>query len=51
MGDYKLIDGYPGLKQGWYKPDHVDYDLNEDVSINYMRPFFDKMMLFNLQGK
>ncbi|XP_052696726.1 arylsulfatase B-like [Crassostrea angulata] len=49
IGDYKLIDGYPGLHQGWYKPDHVGYDLNEDVSTNCMRPFFDKMMLFNLQ--
>ncbi|KAK3756617.1 hypothetical protein RRG08_045129 [Elysia crispata] len=24
FGDYKLIEGYPGLYQGWYKPDSVD---------------------------
>jgi len=24
MGDYKLIDGFPGLYEGWVKPDTVD---------------------------
>lgn len=51
MGDYKLVDGFPGFYQGWYKPDQVDYGLYEDVSTNYTRPFFDKVMLFNLKGK
>ncbi|XP_052697879.1 arylsulfatase B-like [Crassostrea angulata] len=27
MGDYKLIDGYPGAYQDWYKPDQVVSDL------------------------
>uniref|UniRef100_K1QM88 Arylsulfatase B n=1 Tax=Magallana gigas TaxID=29159 RepID=K1QM88_MAGGI len=49
MGDYKLIDGYPGAFQDWYKPDQVVSDLYEDVSLNDTRPFFDKMMLFNLK--
>lgn len=51
MGDYKLVDGFPGFYQGWYMPDQVDYGLYEDVSTNYTRPFFDKVMLFNLKGK
>lgn len=49
MGDYKLVDGFPGFYPGWYKPDQVDYGLYEDVSTNYTRPFFDKVMLFNLK--
>lgn len=49
MGDYKLIDGYPGLHQGWYKPDQVDFGLYEEVSKNNTYHIFDKMMLFNLQ--
>ena len=24
VGDYKLIEGYPGVYQSWYKPDSVD---------------------------
>uniref|UniRef100_K1Q0H9 Arylsulfatase J n=1 Tax=Magallana gigas TaxID=29159 RepID=K1Q0H9_MAGGI len=49
MGDYKLIDGYPGAYQDWYKPDQVVSDLYKNVSINHTRPFDDIMMLFNLK--
>jgi hypothetical protein len=46
MGDYKLIDGYPGQYQDWYKPDQVDDNYYSGVPVN----FTDKMMLFNLKG-
>jgi predicted DNA-binding ArsR family transcriptional regulator len=50
MGDYKLIDGYPGFYQGWYKPDQVDHSYYSNVPVNFTGPFADKMMLFNLKG-
>ncbi|XP_022329100.2 arylsulfatase B-like [Crassostrea virginica] len=49
MGDYKLIDGYPGFYQGWYKPDQVDHRHYEELTVNETRPFIDKLMLFNLK--
>ena len=50
MGDFKLIDGFPGFYQGWYKPDQVDHRHYEELTVNETRPFIDKMMLFNLKG-
>ncbi|XP_078326537.1 arylsulfatase B-like [Crassostrea virginica] len=49
MGDYKLISGYPGPYQGWYKPDQVDYRHYEESTLNEIRPFIDQIMLFNLK--
>ncbi|RUS68842.1 hypothetical protein EGW08_023395, partial [Elysia chlorotica] len=34
VGDYKLIEGFPGLYPGWYKPDSVDQGLN--ISTGYL---------------
>lgn len=30
MGDYKLIEGYGGLYDGWYKPASLPEDVPED---------------------
>ncbi|XP_061179842.1 arylsulfatase B-like [Saccostrea echinata] len=49
MGDYKLIDGYPGYYQGWYKPDQVVKENHEEAPANVTFPFADTMMLFNLK--
>lgn len=49
MGDYTLINSYPGFYRGWYRPDQEDYGLFEDVSINYK--IVDKNVLFNLKDK
>ncbi|XP_048753866.1 arylsulfatase B-like [Ostrea edulis] len=49
MGDYKLIDGYPGYYQDWYKPDQVEQSYYGDTPVNATQLFADKMMLFNLK--
>ncbi|XP_067685548.1 arylsulfatase B-like [Haliotis asinina] len=45
VGDYKLIDGYPGFYNDWYKPDHVTSNIN----INDIRYWTTKYQLFNLK--
>ncbi|XP_071094086.1 arylsulfatase B-like [Haliotis cracherodii] len=45
VGDYKLIDGYPGLYPGWYKPEQVTSELN----ITHIRDWANKYQLFNLK--
>ncbi|XP_067664276.1 arylsulfatase I-like [Haliotis asinina] len=45
VGDYKLIDGYPGFYNDWYKPDHVTFYIN----INDIRYWTSKYQLFNLK--
>ncbi|XP_067685529.1 arylsulfatase B-like [Haliotis asinina] len=45
VGDYKLIDGYPGLYTGWYKPEQVTSDLN----LTNIKDWATKYQLFNLK--
>ncbi|XP_046355962.1 arylsulfatase B-like [Haliotis rufescens] len=45
VGDYKLIDGYPGLYPGWYKPEQVTSSLNTRFS----RDSANQYQLFNLK--
>ncbi|XP_067685669.1 arylsulfatase B-like isoform X2 [Haliotis asinina] len=45
VGDYKLIDGYPGLYNGWYKPEQVTSDLN----LTNIKDWATKYQLFNLK--
>ncbi|KAK3588140.1 hypothetical protein CHS0354_012198 [Potamilus streckersoni] len=40
VGDYKLIQGYPGPYPGWYKPDEVTADQTIDYRpANYLRSY------------
>jgi len=44
QGDYKLIDGFPGVYIGWVKPDTLDDTLNDtlgDTTLRYTGPDFD----------
>ncbi|XP_071094083.1 arylsulfatase B-like isoform X1 [Haliotis cracherodii] len=45
VGDYKLIDGYPGLYPDWYKPEQVTSELN----ITHISDWANKYQLFNLK--
>lgn len=48
-GDYKLIDGYPGLYPDWYKPDQV-YDFGPEPSVKDMQAHAGRYQLYNLKG-
>lgn len=50
VGDYKLIDGYPGLYPDWYKPDQL-YKFKPEPSIPEMQAHAGRYQLFNLRGK
>ena len=48
-GDYKLIDGYPGLYPDWYKPDQV-YDFGPEPTVKDMQAHAGRYQLYNLKG-
>ncbi|XP_005099750.2 arylsulfatase B [Aplysia californica] len=57
VGDYKLIEGFPGMYEGWYKPDTVykeplgnlTLDLNNLPKLNIGEDFHVFKYLFNLK--
>lgn len=49
MGDYKLIDGYPGMYPDWYKPDQV-YSFKPEPSVEEIEAHAGRYQLFNLKG-
>ena len=62
MGDYKLIDGFPGVHYGWVKPDtgdasqqfeDADYLNYETIATNLLQGptnYTSQKFLFNLKG-
>ncbi|XP_060071412.1 arylsulfatase B-like [Ylistrum balloti] len=51
VGNYKLIDGYPGLYPDWYKPqtEESDYSISEIDAEQFERNLASKYQLYNLK--
>ena len=48
MGDFKLIEGFPGLYDGWYPPMNETRDT--PLMSNVWRPNDTRVWLFNVRG-